>query len=281
MKDYNSDSTVVLDRFARDKRKRTTTVERIERRPGPRRDADDTPARTCPTACFVQSPTSRKTTDPSTSAAPSVRRFQIWRRPAFGVLPGPSGRAPFGSFGRLRRRAFRGGGSSASLREETLRCAEIRRQACLRAQIRRQSSGPSAPTASREGISVTANVGGAPKRYGPKSAGGFKRDDRRGEVRPKSYPRYNPNVQTGEIRLEPFHRPVGTLLAPRGRRLYPGRTGFGQRRDRDRIGIEGEADRRGEVQRQPHRGGKEGLSGAQQAQGAMSLRSKIPTPTRR
>ena len=43
MKDYNSDSTVVLDRFARDKRKRTTTAERIERRPGPRRDADDTP----------------------------------------------------------------------------------------------------------------------------------------------------------------------------------------------------------------------------------------------
>jgi len=43
MKDYNSDSTAVLDRFARDKRKRTTTAERIERRPGPRRDADDTP----------------------------------------------------------------------------------------------------------------------------------------------------------------------------------------------------------------------------------------------
>ena len=36
------------------------------------------------------------------------------------------------------------------------------------------------------------------------TAGGFKRDDRRGEVRPKSYPRYNPNVQTGEIRLNRF-----------------------------------------------------------------------------
>ena len=35
MKDYNSDSTVVLDRFARDKRKRTVvaTAERVERRP--------------------------------------------------------------------------------------------------------------------------------------------------------------------------------------------------------------------------------------------------------
>ena len=48
MKDYNSDSTVVLDRFARDKRKRTTTAERIERRPGPRRDADDTPREHAP-----------------------------------------------------------------------------------------------------------------------------------------------------------------------------------------------------------------------------------------
>ena len=45
---------------------------------------------------------------------------------------------------------------------------------------------------------------GEPKRYCPKSAGGFTRDDRRGEVRPKSYPRYNPNVQTGEIRLNRF-----------------------------------------------------------------------------
>ena len=48
MKDYNSDSTVVLDRFARDKRKRTTTAERIERRPGPRRDADDAPREHAP-----------------------------------------------------------------------------------------------------------------------------------------------------------------------------------------------------------------------------------------
>ena len=74
----------------------------------------------------------RRTYRTSPRSPASVRRFQIWRRPAFGALPGPSGRAPFGSFGRLRRRAFRGGGSSASLREETLRCAEIRRQACLR-----------------------------------------------------------------------------------------------------------------------------------------------------
>ena len=48
MKDYNSDSTVVLDRFARDQRKRTTPADRIERRPGPRRDADDTPREHAP-----------------------------------------------------------------------------------------------------------------------------------------------------------------------------------------------------------------------------------------
>ena len=43
MKDYNSDSTVVLDRFARDKRKRTViaTAERVERRPRLQRDAAD------------------------------------------------------------------------------------------------------------------------------------------------------------------------------------------------------------------------------------------------
>lgn len=45
---------------------------------------------------------------------------------------------------------------------------------------------------------------GAPKRYGAKPAGGFRRDDRRGDERPRSYPRYNPNVQTGEMRLNRF-----------------------------------------------------------------------------
>ena len=60
------------------------------------------------------------------------------------------------------------------------------------------------PYGEQEGDFRHGERAGAPKRYGPKSAGGFKRDDRRGEVRPKSYPRYNPNVQTGEIRLNRF-----------------------------------------------------------------------------
>ena len=43
MKDHKNDSTAVLDRFGRDKRKRTVTAsaERVERRPRPQRDAAD------------------------------------------------------------------------------------------------------------------------------------------------------------------------------------------------------------------------------------------------
>ena len=41
MKNSNTDSTANLSRFARDKRQRTTTAERVERSPRPRREADN------------------------------------------------------------------------------------------------------------------------------------------------------------------------------------------------------------------------------------------------
>ena len=41
MKNSNTDSTANLSRFARDKRQRTSTAERVERSPRPRREADN------------------------------------------------------------------------------------------------------------------------------------------------------------------------------------------------------------------------------------------------
>lgn len=41
MKNYNTDSTANVSRFARDKRQRISSSERVERSPRPQRDADD------------------------------------------------------------------------------------------------------------------------------------------------------------------------------------------------------------------------------------------------
>ena len=205
MKDYNSDSTVVLDRFARDKRKRkrTTTAERIERRPGPRRDADDTPREHAPRRAsynphFTEDnrPVDERPRRPSGGSrygegrpsgsyrgrpdGPRSDRSGGYggERSAAEDRPRPYGKKPFGAPKYGDKPAY--GRKSAG------------------------KFGPKRPYDGQEGDFRHGERAGAPKRYGPKSAGGFKRDDRRGEVRPKSYPRYNPNVQTGEIRLNRF-----------------------------------------------------------------------------
>ncbi|MBQ3173215.1 MAG: pseudouridine synthase, partial [Alistipes sp.] len=41
MKNNNTDSTANLSRFARDKRQRVSSAERVERSPRPRREADN------------------------------------------------------------------------------------------------------------------------------------------------------------------------------------------------------------------------------------------------
>ena len=255
-KDYNSDSTVVLDRFARDKRKRTTTAERIERRPGPRRDADDTPREHAPRRASYNPPLHGRQPTRRRAPAPSVRRFQIWRRPAFGAFTGAVRTGPV----RIVRAATAASVPRRKIvRVPTGRNPSVRRNTATSLPYGRKSAGKfgsERPYGEQEGDFRHGERAGAPKRYGPEVRGRIQRDDRRGEVRPKSYPRYNPNVQTGEIRLNRF-------IA---------QSGLCSRREADdyiqaglvsvngvivtELGSEGEADRRGEVQRQPHRGGK-------------------------
>lgn len=157
MKDYNSDSTVVLDRFARDKRKRTTTAERIERRPGPRRDADDTPREHAPRRAsynphFTEDnrPVDERPRRPSGGS-------RYGRRAGLRGLTGPSGRP----------RSDRSAATAASVprrrivRVPTGRNPSVRRNTATSPPTGANppaSSGSSAPTASRRGISVTANV---------------------------------------------------------------------------------------------------------------------------
>ena len=141
MKDYNSDSTVVLDRFARDKRKRTTTAERIERRPGPRRDADDTPREHAPRRAsynphFTEDnrPVDERPRRPSGGPVRIVRAATAASVPRRKIVRVPTGRNP-------------------SVRRNTATSPPTGANPPA-------SSGSSAPTASRRGISVTANVRG-------------------------------------------------------------------------------------------------------------------------
>ncbi len=312
MKDYKSDSTEVLDRFARDKRKRTTTSERIERRPGPRRDADDTlgehaPRRASYNPHFTEDnrPVDER---PRRSAGGSKygegrssghyqgrsggyggsrggsedRPARPYARPSgaprygegrpsghysdrSGGLDGghsgseerparPYGKKPFGAprYGEGRPSGhysdrsggFDGGHSGSEERPArpygkkpfgAPRYGEGRpsghysdRSGGFDGGRSDSEDRPARPYGKKPfggskygdkpayGRTPAGKFGpkrpygeggeraGAPKRYGAKPAGGFKRDERRGEERPKSYPRYNPNVQTGEIRLNRF-----------------------------------------------------------------------------
>ena len=262
MKDYNSDSTAVLDRFARDKRKRTTAAERIERRPGPRRDADDTPRDHAPRRASYNphfTEDNRLVDERPRRSAGGYRygeerpsgRYQ-GRQGGYGESRGdseerqarPYGRKPFGGprsgEGRPSDRTGGFGGERSGSDE---------RRAYGRKPFGGPRSGEGRPSDRTGGFGGersgsdehraygkkpygTSKFGGkpafgrkptgkfapkrpygeagegfrsderpsAPKRYGAKPAGGFRRD----EERAKNYPRYNPNVQTGEMRLNRF-----------------------------------------------------------------------------
>ena len=160
MKDYNSDSTVVLDRFARDKRKRTTTAERIERRPGPRRDADDTPREHAPRRAsynphFTEDnrPVDERPRRPSGLTALQSRCHCSATGLTGAVRTGPVRIVRAATAASVPRRRI--------VRVPTGRNPSVRRNTATSPPTGANppaSSGSSAPTASRRGISVTANV---------------------------------------------------------------------------------------------------------------------------
>ena len=210
MKDYNSDSTAALDRFARDKRKRTTTAERVERHAAPRRDAGEAAhGHAARRASF--NPNFTKDNRPVGEHA---------SRPAGGSRYGAV--RPQGRYGAREERYDRDERSSAEYgtyaddrgarEERPTRSYGYRghgagpkedRSAGGRKPFR--SHGPKGSHAGREERSEfrSGERGTAPYRNGGKPSGAARRAPR-GEERAKDYPRYNPNAQTGEIRLNRF-----------------------------------------------------------------------------
>ena len=165
MKNFNSDSSTALSRFAKDKRLRT---ERTERTPRTERATSSRPERT-KRASF--NPNFTEDNRPKRG----VEGGERGERKQFGAKP--AGRKPFGA-GRPERneRSFNGKNEGFSKRGEGFKKNDGFRKS--------------------EGF----NKGGR-KPFG-KSEGGYK-----GKGKPageRSYPKYNPNKVTGEIRLNRF-----------------------------------------------------------------------------
>ena len=171
MKNNNTDSTANLSRFARDKRQRTTTTERVERSPRPRREADNDG--------FKERRTKSSTEGHRASYNPH-----------------------FTSDNRLRPE-YEQRDSRPRREERTERVERNERPArpsrdSRPARDTRPSRDSRDSRTSRsagyagEGRSRTADSG-KKRTFAPK------RDDK-----PRTYPKYNPNKQTGEIRLNRF-----------------------------------------------------------------------------
>lgn len=179
MKNNNTDSTANLSRFARDKRQRVSSAERVERSPRPRREADNEGQREYrPRVARTEKRTSY---NPHFTADNRLRTE--YERPRRNEERAER------SFNRTERDFNRVERSERNFNRE-----ERDFNRADRPERGRKAGGfkPKAggrPTDSRAGL----NKGGAKRSYAPK------KDDK-----PRSYPKYNPNKVDGEIRLNRF-----------------------------------------------------------------------------
>ena len=165
MKSKNTDSTANVSRFARDKRQRVNTSERVERSPRPRREADNGEQREFRPR--VANKEKRSSYNPHFTSDNRLRPEYEERKPRTERTERSFNRAERGerterSFNRAERgerteRSF----NRAERGERTERRGDFK--------------------------------GGAKRGFAPK------RDEK-----PRSYPKYNPNRVTGEIRLNRF-----------------------------------------------------------------------------
>ena len=198
MKDQKNDSTAVLSRFGRDKRQRiaTTAAERVERRPRLQRDAADSEQ---------QPAVGRK----RVSYNPN---FTQDNRPRFDEKP----RRPFGERTHSGDKPFRGDKPryndkpryGAGNRFGESAGDEFRNSG----EERPASYGGHRPTYGERGPKKfgSKNAFKGPKKFGPKKYGdkpGFRNGKpafRKQDDKPRTYPKYDPAKQTGEMRLNRY-----------------------------------------------------------------------------
>ena len=207
MKDSKNDSTPVLERFARDKRKRTViaTAERVERRPRLQRDAADS-----------EQPSHSFRPEHRTSYNPN---FTADNRPRFEHPDRDGAERPRRTFGerdnrygeeRPQRnngeREYRYGRYGDEERPQRAYGDRPRRDSGERSQRSASTRGPKPVCGEKRTGKFDDRKGLKGGRFAAKGAEGrtFDKRSRKGADKPVSYPKYDPAVQTGEMRLNRF-----------------------------------------------------------------------------
>lgn len=193
MKNQKNDSTAVLDRFGRDKRKRTMTAssERVERRPRPQRDAADSEHP------FRSGQPERRSYNPNFTQDNRPKFEKPRRDHGDGAGHRTYGRynsdeRPARNFGERTERTERNFGG----RPERQYGDNDRRPAYG------EKRGPKPFGDKKFSDKKFSDRKSGEKKYGDKRHGEGKPYAKREERR--EYPRFNPEKQTGEIRLNRF-----------------------------------------------------------------------------
>ncbi|MBQ5829590.1 MAG: pseudouridine synthase [Alistipes sp.] len=195
MKNFNTDSSANVSRFARDKRQRINTSERVERSPRPRREADNE---------------GQREYRPRTTSAPTQRRsfnphFTDENRLRSEYTPREERQERGSRYERTERfeRSERGDRYERNDRTERSERSGFKpKSEGYRAKSARPATS-SKPAFRGEGKPAYKSEG--KPAYKSEGKGGAKRSfSSKRDEKPRSYPKYNPNKVTGEVRLNRF-----------------------------------------------------------------------------
>ena len=195
MKNNNTDSTANLSRFARDKRQRISSTERVEQSPRPRREADNEGHREFRPRVAK---TEKRTSYNPHFTADNRLRPEYEERPRRNYNDGERGsfnraeRTERGSFNRAERNE-RGSFNRTERTERGGYHRTERNEGGFNGRSNRSNDSRSENRANRTNDNRGGFKAGAKRNFTPKH------DDK-----PRSYPKYNPNKQIGEIRLNRF-----------------------------------------------------------------------------
>ena len=195
MKNFNTDSSANVSRFARDKRQRINTTERVERSPRPRREADNE---------------GQREYRPRTTSAPTQRRsfnphFTDENRLRSEYTPREERQERGSRYERTERfeRTERGDRYERNDRTERSERGGFKpKSEGYRAKSARPATS-SKPAFRGEGKPAYKSEG--KPAYKSEGKGGAKRSfSSKRDEKPRNYPKYNPNKVTGEVRLNRF-----------------------------------------------------------------------------
>ena len=212
MKNNNTDSTANVSRFARDKRQRVSSTERVERSPRPRREADSegsrefrTPAaKTEKRTSFNPHFTADNRLRPEYEQRP--RRNEDGERPARSFNRGERHERTFNREERGERNFNRGERTERTFnREERSNDRGFNRTERGERSFNRVERGERTERSFNRGERTERTFNREERSNDRGFKGGAKRTSApKRDEKPRSYPKYNPNQTTGEIRLNRF-----------------------------------------------------------------------------